>query len=72
MSIKSIHLELKAANYHGETANFLVGQSVTHVTDEGQLCRATITYIKPGSRKVLLELDFEDGDEGSETTDTCY
>jgi hypothetical protein len=59
---------MNATNYHNEAVTFAIGQAVTHVSDEGEMGKATITGIADG----LLELSFEDGDQGSELPATCF
>ncbi len=59
---------MNATNYHNESVTFAIGQPVTHVTDDGAMIAATITGISDG----LLELAFEDGDQGSENPSTCF
>jgi hypothetical protein len=61
--------EMNATNYHNEEVTFTLGQTVTHVTDEGEMISATITGFSDGR---LLDLDFEDGDQGTELPDTCF
>ena len=62
-------LGIKTQNYHNEDSLFYIGQSVTHVTDEGAMLEATISSISDG----LLELTFDDdGEEGSELPYTCF
>jgi hypothetical protein len=60
---------MTATNYHNETATFSVGQIVTHVTDEGAMVKGTVkALVAPDA----LEIDFEDGDEGTENANTCF
>lgn len=60
---------MTATNYHNETATFTVGQTVTHVTDEGVMFNGTIkALVAPDA----LEIDFVDGEEGTENTKTCF
>lgn len=60
---------MTATNYHNETATFTVGQTVRHVTDAGTLVTGTVkALVAPDA----LEIHFEDGEEGTENTDTCY
>jgi hypothetical protein len=58
-----------ATNYHNETATFSLGQTVTHVTDEGALVKGTVkALVAPDA----LEIDFADGEEGTELTTSCF
>jgi len=60
---------MTATNYHNETVTFTVGQTVTHVTDEGEMVKGTVkALVAPDA----LEIDFEDGEEGTENTKTCF
>lgn len=60
---------MKATNYHSETVTFAVGQTVTHVTDEGAMVKGTIkALVSPDA----LDIDFEDGLEGTENASTCF
>ncbi len=60
---------MTATNYHNETVTFSIGQTVTHVADSGEMVKATVkALVMPDS----LELNFEDGDEGTENTNTCF
>jgi hypothetical protein len=60
---------MTATNYHNETVTFTVGQTVTHVTDEGAMIKGTVKdVVAPDA----LELKFEDGEEGTENTRTCF
>ena len=56
-----------AENYHGKMDTFGVGQTVTHYTDDGMVCKGRITDIEKG----MLHIAFEDGDEGWEQPSTC-
>lgn len=56
-------------DYQNKQTTFSVGQRVTHVTDEGQMCSATVReLVLPDA----LELVFDDGDEGTENCSTCF
>jgi len=60
---------MTATNYNNETATFTVGQTITHVTDEGTMVKGTVkALVAPDA----LEIDFEDGEEGTENTNTCF
>lgn len=60
---------MTATNYNNETATFNVGQTVTHVTDEGVMVNGTVkALVAPDA----LEIIFEDGEEGTENTNTCF
>lgn len=60
--------KMNATNYHNESVTFAIGQTVTHVTDDGAMIAATIT----GFSDDLIDLDFADGDQGSELPATCF
>lgn len=60
---------MNATNYHNETVTFAVGQTITLVTDEGAIIKGTVkSLIAPDA----LEIDFEDGNEGTELTTSCF
>lgn len=60
---------MTATNYHNETVTFAVGQTITHVTDEGAMVKGTVkALVAPDA----LEIDFVDGDEGTELTTSCF
>jgi hypothetical protein len=60
---------MTATNYHNDQATFEVGQTITHVTDEGQMVKGVIkALVAPAA----LEINFEDGDEGTENCITCF
>lgn len=59
---------MKVSNYHQETVNLAIGQTVTHVADDGVLIAATIIRFADG----LLVLSFSDGDQGIELPSSCY
>jgi len=59
---------MTATNYHNETVTFTVGQTVTHVTDEGTQVKGTVKALTGDT----LEIEFADGDEGTEKCNTCY
>ena len=60
---------MTATNYHNETVTFAVGQTITHVTDEGAMIKGTVkALVAPDA----LEIDFVDGDEGTELTTSCF
>ena len=60
---------MTAQNYHNETVDFRVDNKVNHVTDEGTIVAGTIRgTVAPD----LLEIAFDDGDEGTEKAATCY
>ena len=61
-------MKSNSKNYHGELATFEIGQNVQHVTDQGEIANATITGISDN----LLHLSFQDGEEGSESPETCF
>jgi hypothetical protein len=56
-------------NYHNEKVVFNIGQSITHVTDEGKLVCANVINLSDDN---YLELQFEDGDQGIEHMNTCF
>ena len=60
---------MTATNYHNETVTFTVGQTVTHVTDEGTMVKGTIKALVDDD---ALEINFEEGDEGTERANTCF
>lgn len=59
---------MNATNYHNENAEFKNGQTVTHVTDDGEMVKAKIT----ATNGDLLHLEFEDGADGWEKATTCF
>lgn len=59
---------MKANNYHNEPVEFSIGQTITHVSDDGTMTKARIIRIDDG----LLDLAFEDGDQGSEQPSSCF
>jgi hypothetical protein len=60
---------MNATNYHNETVAFAVGQTITHVTDEGVMVKGTVkALVAPGA----LEIDFADGEEGTELATSCF
>jgi hypothetical protein len=60
---------MTSTNYNNETATFTVGQNITHVTNEGVMVKGTVkALVAPDT----LEIDFEDGEEGTENTNTCF
>lgn len=60
---------LTFTNYYSQEQTFSVGDKVWHCDDSGNICRATITSIvEPDA----LELAFDDGDEGTEQTASCW
>ena len=60
--------EMTMKNYHNESTVFTVGQTVTHVTDEGEMCKGVVTEVKGD----LLHISFADGEEGWEKTESCF
>lgn len=60
---------MTATNYHNQTVTFTVGQTITHVTDAGEMVKGTVkALVAPDA----LEIAFADGDEGTENCNTCY
>ena len=59
---------MTATNYHNESATFNIGQTVTHVTDNGAMIEATIFGFSDG----LIDLAFADGERGIERPETCF
>lgn len=55
-------------NYHNEQVAFTIGQNVTHVTDDGSMVQAIVKSVGDG----ILDLTFDDGEEGSELASTCF
>lgn len=55
-------------NYHNEEVEFVAGNTVTHVTDEGGQMTATVLSVEGE----LLKLQFADGDEGEELATSCF
>lgn len=63
---------MTATNYHNETATFTVGQTVTHVTDDGGMVKGTVkALVAPDALEINFE-DGEEGEEGTEKTNTCF
>lgn len=60
---------MTANNYHNETATFNVGQTVTHVTDDGEMFKGTVKGLLAPD---CLDLVFDDGNEGTEQCSTCF
>jgi hypothetical protein len=56
-------------NYHNKVFEFRIGDRVNHVNDEGAIETGTIRAILEPN---ILEIMFDDGDEGYETTITCF
>jgi len=61
-------MKIEATDYHGENETFATGDSISHVTDTGDIVTGTITGISDG----LLDVAFDDGESGSVTPKTCY
>lgn len=59
---------MKTKNYHGEQVEFTTNQTVTHVTDDGEMVQGKVTNIDGDS----LHLEFVDGEEGWEKAVTCF
>ena len=60
---------MTTTNYYNESATFAVGQTITHVADEGAMVKGTIkSLVAPDA----LEIDFDDGEEGTELASSCF
>jgi hypothetical protein len=60
---------MTATNYYNEATTFSVGQTITHVTDEGMMVNGNVkALLAPNA----LQIDFEDGEGGTENTNTCF
>lgn len=60
---------MTSTNYHDETATFTVGQAIKHVTDDGKMVKGTVkALVVPDA----LEIEFENGEEGTEKTNNCF
>lgn len=59
---------MKATNYHNEIEEFTVGQTITHVDDEGAMHLGRVDEVEGDSLRIV----FTDGDEGWEKANTCF
>jgi hypothetical protein len=55
-------------DYHGNTATFAPGNRINHIADDGTIIPGTVRTVDGD----LLEVAFDDGEEGWENISSCF